>query len=242
MSQLGIKTKEEILELGIETFNAKCRESVLKYTGEWREYVTRQARWVDFDNDYKTLEPDYMESVIWAFKTLLRQGPGLRGLPRAALLLERPDAAVQPRAADGRRRLQEPPGPGRHRRPAPRDRRARPGLDDDAVDPAGQPRHHGRAPTSTTSSSSPTSPARPSATSRRGPPRGVRQGPVRPRRRRRADRVVERLKGSRPASAAPSRRRSPTTWATTSAHRVFAGRLRHDRGRHRPRPHRRRVR
>ena len=58
MSQLGIKTKEEILELGIETFNAKCRESVMKYTGEWRDYVTRQARWVDFDNDYKTLEPD----------------------------------------------------------------------------------------------------------------------------------------------------------------------------------------
>ena len=58
MSQLGIKTKDEILELGIEEFNAKCRESVLKYTGEWREYVTRQARWVDFDNDYKTLNPE----------------------------------------------------------------------------------------------------------------------------------------------------------------------------------------
>ncbi|WP_344195504.1 isoleucine--tRNA ligase [Pedococcus aerophilus] len=84
MSQLGIKTKDEILELGIETFNAKCRESVLKYTDDWREYVTRQARWVDFDNDYKTLEPDYMESVIWAFKQLHDKGlvyEGFRVLP-----------------------------------------------------------------------------------------------------------------------------------------------------------------
>ncbi|WP_406833117.1 isoleucine--tRNA ligase [Pedococcus sp. KACC 23699] len=84
MSQLGIKTKDEILELGIEAFNAKCRESVLKYTDDWREYVTRQARWVDFDNDYKTLEPDYMESVIWAFKQLHDKGlvyEGFRVLP-----------------------------------------------------------------------------------------------------------------------------------------------------------------
>lgn len=84
MSQLGIKTKDEILELGLEKFNAKCRESVLKYTGEWRDYVTRQARWVDFDNDYKTLNPDYMESVIWAFKALYDKGyvyEGFRVLP-----------------------------------------------------------------------------------------------------------------------------------------------------------------
>jgi isoleucyl-tRNA synthetase len=84
MDQLGIKTKEEILALGIETFNAKCRESVMKYTGEWRDYVTRQARWVDFDNDYKTLNPDYMESVMWAFKSLYDKGlvyEGFRVLP-----------------------------------------------------------------------------------------------------------------------------------------------------------------
>ena len=84
MSQLGIKTKEEILELGIGTFNAKCRESVLRYTSDWREYVTRQARWVDFDHDYKTLNPEYMESVIWAFKQLYDKGlvyEGFRILP-----------------------------------------------------------------------------------------------------------------------------------------------------------------
>ncbi|USQ78933.1 isoleucine--tRNA ligase [Ornithinimicrobium faecis] len=84
MSQLGIKTKDEILELGIEEFNAKCRDSVLKYTDEWQEYVTRQARWVDFENDYKTLNPNYMESVIWAFKQLHDKGlayEGFRVLP-----------------------------------------------------------------------------------------------------------------------------------------------------------------
>ncbi|MBA2956057.1 isoleucine--tRNA ligase [Nocardioides sp. MAH-18] len=80
----GIKTTDEILELGIETFNDACRSSVLMYTDEWREYVTRQARWVDFDNDYKTMNPDYMESVIWAFKQLHDKGwvyEGFRVLP-----------------------------------------------------------------------------------------------------------------------------------------------------------------
>ena len=80
----GIKTTDEILELGIEEFNKACRESVMKYTGEWREYVTRQARWVDFDNDYRTMNPEYMESVIWAFKQLFDKGlvyEGFRVLP-----------------------------------------------------------------------------------------------------------------------------------------------------------------
>ncbi|MCU1508279.1 MAG: isoleucine-tRNA ligase [Glaciihabitans sp.] len=70
MRQLGITEKSEIEAMGIATFNAKARESVLHYTSEWQNYVTRQARWVDFDNDYKTLDITFMESVIWAFKTL----------------------------------------------------------------------------------------------------------------------------------------------------------------------------
>ncbi|WP_340539883.1 isoleucine--tRNA ligase [Nocardioides sp. GXZ039] len=80
----GIKTTDEILELGIEKFNDACRESVMKYTGEWRDYVTRQARWVDFENDYRTMNPDYMESVIWAFKQFYDKGwiyEGFRVLP-----------------------------------------------------------------------------------------------------------------------------------------------------------------
>ncbi|MGB9012605.1 MAG: class I tRNA ligase family protein, partial [Aeromicrobium sp.] len=80
----GIKTTDEIVEMGIDKFNDACRESVMKYTGEWREYVTRQARWVDFDNDYRNMNPDYMESVIWAFKSLYDKGfvyEGFRVLP-----------------------------------------------------------------------------------------------------------------------------------------------------------------
>ncbi len=82
--QLGITDKAQIEEMGIETFNDACRDSVLKYTNEWRAYVTRQARWVDFDNDYKTLDPSFMESVIWAFKQLWDKGlayEGVRVLP-----------------------------------------------------------------------------------------------------------------------------------------------------------------
>jgi isoleucyl-tRNA synthetase len=72
--QLGITTKAEILALGVDRFNEVCRTSVLRYTQEWERYVTRQARWVDFANDYKTLDLNYMESVMWAFKTLSDKG------------------------------------------------------------------------------------------------------------------------------------------------------------------------
>ncbi|MEV6525164.1 isoleucine--tRNA ligase [Longispora sp. NPDC051575] len=72
--QLGITTKAEILALGIDKFNEATKASVLKYTGEWERYVNRQARWVDFANDYKTLDLNYMESVMWAFKTLHDKG------------------------------------------------------------------------------------------------------------------------------------------------------------------------
>ncbi|OXM68817.1 isoleucine--tRNA ligase [Amycolatopsis vastitatis] len=84
MRQLGITEKSEIEEMGIAKFNEASRESVLRYTNEWREYVTRQARWVDFDNDYKTLDVTYMESVLWAFKRLWDKGlvyEGYRVLP-----------------------------------------------------------------------------------------------------------------------------------------------------------------
>ena len=84
MRQLGISTREQILSLGIPAFNDECRTSVLRYTREWQDYVTRQARWVDFDDDYKTLDLPYMESVIWAFKELYDKGlvyEGFRVLP-----------------------------------------------------------------------------------------------------------------------------------------------------------------
>ncbi|MDR3128082.1 MAG: isoleucine--tRNA ligase [Bifidobacteriaceae bacterium] len=84
MRELGITSKDEIVKMGIEKFNQACQKSVLKYTQEWQDYVNRQARWVDFDNQYKTLDLSYMESVIWAFKELYKKGlayEGFRVLP-----------------------------------------------------------------------------------------------------------------------------------------------------------------
>ncbi|QDE35159.1 isoleucine--tRNA ligase [Microbacterium foliorum] len=84
MKQLGITEKSQIEEMGIDVFNAKAKDSVLKYTHEWQDYVTRQARWVDFERGYKTLDLGYMESVLWAFKTLYDKGlayEGYRVLP-----------------------------------------------------------------------------------------------------------------------------------------------------------------
>ncbi len=72
--ELGISGRPAILEYGIERFNDHCRTSVLRFTKEWEKYVTRQARWVDFKNDYKTLDLSFMESVMWAFKTLWDKG------------------------------------------------------------------------------------------------------------------------------------------------------------------------
>ncbi|QCB97314.1 isoleucine--tRNA ligase [Arthrobacter sp. PAMC25564] len=84
MKQLGMTDKKQIEAMGIDKFNDACRSSVMKYAGEWQEYVTRQARWVDFKNDYKTLNVEYMESVLWAFKQLHEKGltyNGYRVLP-----------------------------------------------------------------------------------------------------------------------------------------------------------------
>lgn len=67
---LGISGRPEIENYGVKKFNEFCKTSVLKYTQDWQSYVTRQARWVDFDNDYKTLDKNYTESVLWAFKEL----------------------------------------------------------------------------------------------------------------------------------------------------------------------------
>ncbi|MGL3151401.1 isoleucine--tRNA ligase [Microbacterium sp. A82] len=84
MKQLGLTEKAEIEDMGIDVFNEKAKSSVLAYTEEWKAYVTRQARWVDFDRGYKTLDLGYMESVLWAFKTLYDKGlayEGYRVLP-----------------------------------------------------------------------------------------------------------------------------------------------------------------
>ena len=71
---LGISGHPAITAFGIDNFNQECRTSVLQYTSDWERYVNRQARWVDFANDYKTLDLPYMESVMWAFKSLYDKG------------------------------------------------------------------------------------------------------------------------------------------------------------------------
>ena len=72
--ELGISGRAAIMEYGIDKFNAHCRGSVNRYRDEWRYYVSRQARWVDFDNDYKTMDTNFMESCLWAFKQLHEKG------------------------------------------------------------------------------------------------------------------------------------------------------------------------
>ena len=72
--ELGISGHPAITKFGIDKFNEACRTSVLRFTDDWHRYVTRQARWVDFANGYKTLDTPYMESVMWAFKTLWDKG------------------------------------------------------------------------------------------------------------------------------------------------------------------------
>ncbi len=70
MKSLGISGKTGIEDYGVAEFNEACRSVVLRYTNEWRQIVSRMGRWVDFDNDYKTMDPDYMESIWWVFKKL----------------------------------------------------------------------------------------------------------------------------------------------------------------------------
>jgi isoleucyl-tRNA synthetase len=82
--ELDLPGRADIERYGIARFNEYCRSSVLRYTSEWERYVTRQARWVDFAHDYKTMDLSYMESVMWAFRQLYEKGllyEGYRVLP-----------------------------------------------------------------------------------------------------------------------------------------------------------------
>jgi len=72
--ELGINSKHEIEEMGVDKFNEACKASVLRYTSEWRKTITRMGRWVDFDRDYKTMNPEFMESIWWVAKSLWDKG------------------------------------------------------------------------------------------------------------------------------------------------------------------------
>ncbi len=71
---LGVSGAYAINEHGVPAFNETCRSMVMRYVSEWRTTVTRMGRWVDFDNDYKTLDKDFMETIWWVFKQLWDQG------------------------------------------------------------------------------------------------------------------------------------------------------------------------
>jgi isoleucyl-tRNA synthetase len=72
--QIGVSGQIAIKEYGIEKFNDECQKSVMKYAGEWKNYVERQGRWVNFGGGYKTMDINYMESVLWAFGELYKKG------------------------------------------------------------------------------------------------------------------------------------------------------------------------
>jgi isoleucyl-tRNA synthetase len=76
---LGITDRNQVLEMGIDKYNSECRGIVQRYTKEWEKTVTRLGRWIDFENDYKTMDTNFMESVWWVFKTIFEKGLVYRG-------------------------------------------------------------------------------------------------------------------------------------------------------------------
>ena len=72
--ELGLKSKKDIIKIGIAKFNEICRSKVMTYRAEWRKIIDRFGRWADMDNDYKTMDLPYMESIWWVFKELWDKG------------------------------------------------------------------------------------------------------------------------------------------------------------------------
>lgn len=77
--KLGIKTREDVLKMGIGEYNEACRSIVTRYVSEWEKIVKRVGRWIDFDNGYKTMDLKFMESVWWVFSQLHKKGLVYRG-------------------------------------------------------------------------------------------------------------------------------------------------------------------
>ncbi|KAK4754476.1 hypothetical protein SAY87_002580 [Trapa incisa] len=77
--KLGIKKKDDVLAMGIDKYNEECRSIVTRYVEEWEKIVTRTGRWIDFRNDYKTMDLKFMESVWWVFAKLYEKGLVYKG-------------------------------------------------------------------------------------------------------------------------------------------------------------------
>ena len=108
--ELGLSGRQAILKYGMEKFNDHCRSSVMQFAEDWEYYVTREARWVDFENDYKTMDLSYMESVMWAFKTLWDKGlvyEGYRVVPYS-WAVQSPLSNFETRLDDSYRMRQDP--------------------------------------------------------------------------------------------------------------------------------------
>lgn len=74
-----IKSQEDREKIGIEEYNKRCRDIVMTYSGEWERIIGRFGRWIDFENDYKTMDVNFMESVWWTFKQIFDKGLVYRG-------------------------------------------------------------------------------------------------------------------------------------------------------------------
>jgi isoleucyl-tRNA synthetase len=72
--KLGLKSREEVIDYGLEKYIIACRNNMVQTSSEWNDVVDRIGRWVDMDNAYKTMDKNYMESVWWAFKELYEKG------------------------------------------------------------------------------------------------------------------------------------------------------------------------
>ena len=242
-SSSGIKHKSEIDgdgRRGVQRRLPRRRCCATPTSGS--DYVTRQARWVDFDNDYKTLDLDYMESRHVGLQDAVGQGPDLRGLPGALVLLARARRRCRPprprwttSTATGRTRRSPSACGCASRRPDAGRRRTR---------WSGRPRRGRCRPTSpsrcTRTSTTCVGRRRRTASATCSP--RARVGRVRARARARSRPVLRTVHRHASWSARATRRRSTSSPAAAERAPGARRRLRHHRGRHRARAHRAGVR
>ena len=108
--ELKLSGRRDILKYGVARFNEHCRTSVMQFRTDWEYYVNRSARWVDFDNDYRTMDLSYMESTMWAFKQLWDKGlvyEGFRVVPYS-WAAQTPLSNFETRLDDSYRMRQDP--------------------------------------------------------------------------------------------------------------------------------------
>ena len=136
--ELNLNGRQDILKYGLARFNEHCRTSIMQFRSDWEYYVNRSARWVDFENDYRTMDLSYMESTIWAFKQLWDKGlvyEGYRVVPYS-WAAQTPLSQSETRLDDSYRARQDPALTIGFLLDGWRHQYAAACLDDDAVDAA----------------------------------------------------------------------------------------------------------